>query len=100
MVRFSFEDSNYLFNLPVYLQISQYAAKEVTILSEHNDKCKKMASDFELKLKSVNEEKDKEIDKLHAKIAQLQTQFSESLVSFEKHENAISAKETEKEVYL
>lgn len=57
-----------------------------------------MASEFDSKLKSVNQEKDIEIEKLHTKIAQLQHQFSESLVSFEKHENAISAKETEKEV--
>lgn len=58
-----------------------------------------MALDFDLKIKSVNQEKDNEIEKLHSKIAQLQQQFiSESLVSFEKHETAISAKETEKEV--
>jgi len=57
-----------------------------------------MSSDFESKLNSVNQEKDTEIEKLHAKIAQLQQQFSESLISFEKHENAISAKESEKEV--
>jgi len=57
-----------------------------------------MSSDFESKLNSVNQEKDNEIEKLHAKIAQLQQQFSESLISFEKHETAISAKESEKEV--
>lgn len=59
-----------------------------------------MASDFDLKLKSLNQEKDIEIEKLHVKIAQLQQHYSESLVSFEKHENTISAKETEKEVIL
>lgn len=57
-----------------------------------------MSSDFESKLNSVNQEKNNEIEKLHAKIAQLQQQFSESLISFEKHETAISAKESEKEV--
>jgi len=57
-----------------------------------------MSSDFESKLNAVNQEKDNEIEKLHAKIAQLQQQFSESLISFEKHETAISAKENEKEV--
>lgn len=57
-----------------------------------------MASEFELKLNSINKEKDEEIEKLHAKIAQLQQKFSDSLISFEKHETAISAKETEKEV--
>lgn len=57
-----------------------------------------MSSDFESKLHSVNQEKDNEIEKLHAKIAQLQQQFNDSLISFEKHENAISAKECEKEV--
>lgn len=68
------------------------------MLAEHDKVYKKMALDFESKLNSVNQEKDNEIEKLHTKIAQLQQQFSESLVSFEKNENAISAKETEKEV--
>jgi len=68
------------------------------MLTEHKNICKKMASEFESKLNLVNREKDNEIEKLHAKILQLQQQFSESLVSFEKHENAISAKETENEV--
>lgn len=69
--------------------------------TEHKEMCKKIAADFETKLNYVNNEKvqkDNEIEKLHMKIAQLQQQFSESLISFEKHENAISAKETEKEV--
>lgn len=68
------------------------------MLSDHSKTCKKMASDFELKLNSLIKEKDSEIEKLHTKIAQLQQQFSESLISFEKHENTISAKESEKEV--
>lgn len=69
--------------------------------TEHKEMCKKIVADFETKLNYVNNEKvqkDNEIEKLHMKIAQLQQQFSESLISFEKHENAISAKETEKEV--
>lgn len=70
------------------------------MLSEHSNTCKKMASDFELKLNSIIQEKDNEIEKLHTKIVQLQQQFSESLISFEKHENTISAKESEKEVNL
>lgn len=57
-----------------------------------------MAIDFESKLNSVIKEKDIEINKLHTTIAQLQQQFSESLISFEKNENAISANENEKEV--
>lgn len=68
------------------------------MLSEHTTICKKIASDFELKINSLNQEKDNEIEKLHSKITQLQQQFSESLISFEKNENAISAKESEKEV--
>lgn len=72
--------------------------KETTMQSEHKMICNKITSDFESKLNSLNQEKDNEIEKLHAKIAQLQQQFSESLISFEKHENAISAKENEKEV--
>lgn len=50
----------------------------------------------------LTQEKDNEIEKLHLQIAQLQQQNccinSESLLSFEKHETAISAKENEKEV--
>lgn len=65
---------------------------------EHKEICEKMISDFESKLNSVNKEKDEEIEKLHSKIALKQQQFSESLISFEKNENAISAKENEKEV--
>lgn len=57
-----------------------------------------MTLDFESKLNSVIKEKDKEIEKLHIVTAQLQQQFSESLISFEKNENAISAKENENEV--
>lgn len=55
-----------------------------------------MASDFDSKLKSAYQEKDNEIEKLHAKIDQLQKHFSESLISFEHVETAIQ----EKEVYL
>lgn len=69
------------------------------MISEHKMKCEKISSDFESKLNSFNQDKDKEIEKLHARIAQMQQQFSESLISFEKHETAISTKEnTEKEV--
>lgn len=68
------------------------------MLAEHKITCEKMTSDFESKLNSIKKEKDEEIEKLHAKIVQLQQKFSESLISFEKHETAISAKETEKEV--
>lgn len=72
------------------------------MLSEHKNMCKKMASDFESKLNCVTHEKDNEIEKLHTQLAQLQQQNcclnSESLLSFEKHETAISEKENEKEV--
>lgn len=68
------------------------------MVSEHKKICEKIVSEFETKLNSLNQEKDNEIDKLHTKITQLQNQFSESLMSFEKHEKAISAKETESEV--
>lgn len=70
--------------------------------TEHKNMCQKLGSNFELKLNYVTQEKDKEIEKLHAQIAQLQQQNccinSESLLSFEKHETAISEKENEKEV--
>lgn len=66
------------------------------MLAEHDEICKKMASDFELKLNSANQEKDNEIEKLHSKMIQLQEKFSDSLISFEKNENVI--KKTEKEV--
>lgn len=59
--------------------------------------CEKMASDFELKLNLINQQKDEEIEKLHNKISELQL-LSESLISFENHEKAIFAKETESEV--
>lgn len=72
--------------------------KETAMVFEHKKICEKMVSEFESKLNSLNQEKDNEIDKLHSKISQLQNQFSESLISFEKHEKAISAKETESEV--
>lgn len=67
-------------------------------MSDHEKMCEKMASEFELKLNLVNQEKDNEIEKLHTKISQLQQQFSESLISFEKNEKAISEKENESEV--
>lgn len=50
--------------------------------------CKKLSSDFESKLYSLNQEKENEIEKLHAKIAQLQHQ----------HKNAIFTIIKEKEV--
>lgn len=68
------------------------------MLSEHKKMCEKLTSEFESKLNSITHEKDNEIEKLHTKITQLQQQFSESLISFEKHENAISSKETVNEV--
>ncbi|XP_050431701.1 citron Rho-interacting kinase-like [Adelges cooleyi] len=79
------------------IKVSQNVDKEMAMQAEHKATCLKMVSDFESKLSSVYKEKDTEIEKLHTKIAQLQQQFSDSLISFEKHENAISAKETEKE---
>jgi len=68
------------------------------MMSDHKKISEKMASEFELKFNLINQEKNNEIEKLHAKISQLQQQFSESLISFEKHEKAISEKETESEV--
>ncbi|XP_050433505.1 citron Rho-interacting kinase-like isoform X2 [Adelges cooleyi] len=78
-------------------KLSQNVAKETTVQNEHKATCLKMVSDFEAKLSSVRKEKDNEIEQLHTKITQLQQQFSESLISFEKHENTIFTKETEKE---
>ncbi|XP_050538665.1 citron Rho-interacting kinase-like [Daktulosphaira vitifoliae] len=78
-------------------KVIQNLEKEMKIQEEHKATCLKMVSEFESKLSFVYKEKDIEIEKLHSKIAQLQQQFSESLISFEKHENAISAKENEKE---
>ncbi|KAE9542770.1 hypothetical protein AGLY_002681 [Aphis glycines] len=84
------------------VKISQYAEKELAVLSEHKNICNKITSDFESKLNCLTQEKDNEIEKLHLQIAQLQQQNccinSESLLSFEKHETAISAKENEKEL--
>lgn len=68
------------------------------MVSNHKKICAKITSEFESKLNLLNQEKDKEIEKLHTKISQLQQQFSESLHSFEQHEKAISEKESESEV--
>jgi len=66
---------------------------ELLMVNDHE----KMASDFELKLNLLNQEKDDVIKNLHTEISHLQ-QLSESLISFENHEKSIFAKETESEV--